>query len=463
MGAYQVPALHTPEDPLSQYAKAMSIRGAMQQQQMGEQDIQKNDIAIQQQQQAVKDQQTVRATLAKYQGDMDKALPELAGQVTPQTYQSLVKMHVDTLKEKTELDTKQLDLKMKHNDQFLGLIDQAKSLPPDQYASQYPMIAQQALSIRPDLKGKIDPSQPIPQEALDALSIGLMTDQNYNAKVKMKQEAQAAADAHAKAQADLPGAQAKSDEAVRSNYASQLAGAKDQADYDQRRGQLPFAIAKQFPDQFDKDAVLQAGMTPHEQASIPMDKLEYKDWYQQQKAKGLPASHADFLLWKNKNSPTMMMSSNLNLTPEATAMAAQLYAQTGQLPGGLSRAPQVTASVINSAAKTQDGSTPDIAANKANYKADSESLKKIQTNFDQVTAFENTAGKNLDVFLKTAKPIIDSGSPLLNTPVRAISDRMAGSDKMAAFNAARTTALTEIAKVLNSSNASGVSVGFGAA
>jgi hypothetical protein len=42
MGAYQVPALHTPEDPLSQYAKAMSIRGAEQQQQMGDQEIQKN-------------------------------------------------------------------------------------------------------------------------------------------------------------------------------------------------------------------------------------------------------------------------------------------------------------------------------------------------------------------------------------------------------------------------------------
>jgi hypothetical protein len=28
MGSYQVPALHTPEDPLSQYAKALSIRSA---------------------------------------------------------------------------------------------------------------------------------------------------------------------------------------------------------------------------------------------------------------------------------------------------------------------------------------------------------------------------------------------------------------------------------------------------
>lgn len=101
-------------------------------------------------------------------------------------------------------------------------------------------------------------------------------------------------------------------------------------------------------------------------------------------------------------------------------------------------------------------SSAEAIAAKGGVQADVASLKKMQTNFDNVTAFENTAGKNLDTFLKTAKGVIDSGSPLINSPLRSVSDRMAGSDKQAAFNAARATALTEISKVLNSSNASGV-------
>lgn len=101
-------------------------------------------------------------------------------------------------------------------------------------------------------------------------------------------------------------------------------------------------------------------------------------------------------------------------------------------------------------------SSADALAAKGGVQADVGSLKKLQSNFDSVSAFENTAGKNLDTFLQTAKGVVDSGSPLINSPLRRVSGQMAGSDKQAAFNAARTTALTEIAKVLNSSNASGV-------
>ncbi len=84
------------------------------------------------------------------------------------------------------------------------------------------------------------------------------------------------------------------------------------------------------------------------------------------------------------------------------------------------------------------------------------SLESLQKNADQVSAFENTAGKNLDVFLRTAQPILDSGSPWINKPLRAVDVGALGSADQAAFNAARVTAVTEIAKVLNSSNASGV-------
>lgn len=98
-------------------------------------------------------------------------------------------------------------------------------------------------------------------------------------------------------------------------------------------------------------------------------------------------------------------------------------------------------------------SSADALAAKAGVQADASSLKKLQTNYDSVTAFENTAGKNLDTFLKTAKDVVDTGSPFLNTPVRMVTSQMVGSEKMAAFNAARQTAVSEIGKVLSSANA----------
>jgi hypothetical protein len=142
------------------------------------------------------------------------------------------------------------------------------------------------------------------------------------------------------------------------------------------------------------------------------------------------------------------------LNPEAAQMAAQMYTQTGALPSGM-RSPGMAAGILNAAA-TGPGGVPNVAANKQSYQANTQSLESLQKNADQVAAFENTAGKNLDVFLRTAQPILDSGSPWINKPLRSIDAGALGSADQAAFNAARVTAVTEIAKVLNSSNASGV-------
>jgi hypothetical protein len=180
---------------------------------------------------------------------------------------------------------------------------------------------------------------------------------------------------------------------------------------------------------------------------VSPEQMQMSDWMKKNPGKG----PADFLKYKASIPITMQQSL---LTPQATAMAGQMYQQTGQLPTGM-RSPGMSAGILNQAAAAPGG-VPNIAGNKMAYAADTHSLDSLQKNFDQVTAFENTAGKNLDVFLNTAKKVVDSGSPLVNTPLRNISSKVAGSENMAAFNAARVTALTEISKVLNSSNASGV-------
>lgn len=159
----------------------------------------------------------------------------------------------------------------------------------------------------------------------------------------------------------------------------------------------------------------------------------------------------------NKASEKIMAGGGGNvLTGDALDQAAERYSTTGQMPpisrgaSGIAQSRQI----MNRAAELHPNQV--LATNSAEFKANQSSLTKLQSNFDQVSAFENTAGKNLDVFLAAAQKVVDSGSPWINKPLRGISSGALGSADLAAFNAARTTALTEISKVLNSANASAV-------
>jgi hypothetical protein len=96
-----------------------------------------------------------------------------------------------------------------------------------------------------------------------------------------------------------------------------------------------------------------------------------------------------------------------------------------------------------------------LASAQSDLKADSGSLNTLQKSRDQVAAFENTAGKNLDQFLATAKKVVDSGSPLINQPIRGLALKLSGNPDQAAFNTARQVAVTEIAKVLSNPGLSG--------
>jgi hypothetical protein len=224
-----------------------------------------------------------------------------------------------------------------------------------------------------------------------------------------------------------------------------MAQAKDQADTD-------LANASMQEKKTAANWYAQHGGAP----GVPAEVMQQSDWLAKNPGKG----PSDYKLWVMRNSPTAVVMNNQlggAGNQDALDMAAQNYRQSGQMPAGFSRSPGTTSAIIARAAQLdQQSGGAGVAANKAMLAANSDSLKNLQKNFDNVTAFENTAGKNLDQFLTTAKSVFDSGSPLVNTPVRMVTDQMAGSANMAAFNAARATALTEIARVLNSSNASGV-------
>jgi hypothetical protein len=98
----------------------------------------------------------------------------------------------------------------------------------------------------------------------------------------------------------------------------------------------------------------------------------------------------------------------------------------------------------------------DLPTQMASFKATQAALVDRQKQASSLNAYESTALKNLDVFLKQAEKVVDTGSPYLNTPLRKMSDRLLGSPQMASFNAARQVVLPEFARIITNPNLTGV-------
>jgi hypothetical protein len=144
--------------------------------------------------------------------------------------------------------------------------------------------------------------------------------------------------------------------------------------------------------------------------------------------------------------------SSQSLSQAALDQAAQKYLDSGILPSGMGMGAQRTA-IQNRAADIDPKAA--LARNQTIYKADSANLANLTKTEGTLSAFENTAGKNLDQFLTLAAKIPDTGLPWLNTPVRLLTKDAVGDANMAAIVAARDVALREIARVTNDPKLSG--------
>lgn len=142
------------------------------------------------------------------------------------------------------------------------------------------------------------------------------------------------------------------------------------------------------------------------------------------------------------------------LSDVALDQAARKYLSTGELPPGYGTAGVMQKTAIQNRAAQLDPNAA-LARNSATFKADSANLTNLQKTEGTLSAFEATAGKNLDQFLELAKNIPDTGVPWLNMPVRMLTANLVGSQNMAAINAARDVALREIARVTNDPKLSG--------
>jgi hypothetical protein len=144
-----------------------------------------------------------------------------------------------------------------------------------------------------------------------------------------------------------------------------------------------------------------------------------------------------------------------NLTPEAKDIVAHQFAMTGQLPPmGMGKAgAKVRTDIINRSAELYKGL--DLPSQQAAFKANQGSLVKMQGQRDAIGSFEETALKNLDQFLATAQKVVDTGSPMINKPLRGISAAVLGTPELAAYNAARQTVIPEFAKILSNPTLAG--------
>lgn len=189
---------------------------------------------------------------------------------------------------------------------------------------------------------------------------------------------------------------------------------------------------------------------------VPVEATQQADWLKNNPGKG----PSDFLLWKLQHTPAaMIMGNQLGGAQNSDALdfAANNYRLSGQMPPDLARSPGTVTAVIRRAAEMdKNAGGTGIAGNKVDLEANKKSLDNLQKQFDSVNAFETTAGKNIDMALQKAAAIPDLGARFANIPVRMINEKMLGTQQMAEFRTAMATAQTEAAKVLNSSNASGV-------
>jgi hypothetical protein len=151
----------------------------------------------------------------------------------------------------------------------------------------------------------------------------------------------------------------------------------------------------------------------------------------------------------------------IQLTPAGLDVAALTYFKTGQMPTlgmgdrGNRQAIINRAATLTPADRTRIEGMADIASNKQDFAANTKSLGALQQQRDSIGAFEQTALKNIDVFLDQAGKVVDTGSPLANTLAREFSGTVLGDKNVAAYKAARQVAINEIAKITSNPTLAG--------
>lgn len=424
------------QNPLDQYAKALSIRGMMNQQQTQQQlapeQIKAAQLENQQKQNQINDSGIFMKSMIAHKGDMNAALEDSAANgMSGQGYWQHATQILQHQTQQATLTKDQLDNQQKVYDQLDGQLQPFKALSPAEQAMQYPTYRARLVQQAPQLDSALPPpNQPPNAQQIQAFEASLLGGKT-SAENAIKQQTATAESTRAQA-AMVSATNPTFGKAIRdlnspdptvaagaTQYLKSFSAAK--AQQEQQTAQAGVA-AKTSPEAIAGETRLAAAKA---QAVIPAE--------------------------VNKSLAVQRATQQLLQGP-ALDQAAERYSATGQMPSGM-RGPAIATQIMGRAAQLHPQQS--LSANSAEYKANEASYKNVTGTLDTLSAFENTGLKNLKQFTDLAAKIPDTGVPWLNTPVRLLSDKMVGSANMAAVNAARSVALREIARVTNDPKLSG--------
>ena len=199
--------------------------------------------------------------------------------------------------------------------------------------------------------------------------------------------------------------------------------------------------------------------TPVSGAVMPLPMMEAKYVsLAQKKAAGQPLDPTDAAFMKGMEKyKTLVPTAQINLqagllTDQAKQMAAQNYAQTGQMPQGM-RSPGMAAGILNQAAAAPGG-VPDIAQNKMVYGAQTALEKSAIAGpiGQQVTAY-NTAIAHAQQLQQAADALQNGDVRVLNKVGNALGYQF-GSDLTTNFNVIKNALAGEVSKVFKGGEAS---------
>lgn len=395
---------------------------------LGSQQIQQQQLQLEQQK--VADQKLVMQHLQDNPKDtLGDAADALKGKISLPAYTNLKDTDA-TIQQKhaaaTDADLKNFngvhDAQQKIYSNVAGLSDA-------DLAKQWPAISTEFNSI-PGNNAKVDPNQPLTQAQLQQHGVALGLQEAY-----LKQEQ------------DKRKETAETTEATnKGNEAAAGAAAKNQE-------------------------ALWYKLHPEAGApGVPAETASAADWLAKPENKGKTLSDYNIAMKKivpaynfslanptppAAGTPVGDIAKKFGMTAESFDQAAEKYYSTGTLPPvgrGNPAGMALNKAIMNRTAELHAGQS--LAEGSAEFAANKGSLGKLQANLDQVSAFENTAIKNLDMFTGLAKKAIDTGLPILNRPARLASGLLGSSDQ-ASFEAARQVAVNEIAKVTSSPGLAG--------
>lgn len=459
-------------DPLQEYQKSLQIKSLIGQQAMQQQQMQaaqteqsQRELQLQQQQQDVADRDAFNKSFHDANGDWDTAIKNAP--TNGMSGQGVLKYQLARTQQVTQMATMQKDLlanEAAKSDQYAKDAYQVQQISdPNQRAATWTTLRNGHIAA-----GTAKPGD-IPQQVPDDQTLqGIVS--SHKATADMAKDAIALQEQKAK----LPGEQAEATGKQYATAAQTMGGAQDQLSWTARRNMAVSndkTVASLIPEQYSPQAaeqVRQLGIAPKDLANQAPDKLELASFLKNPPP-GYKATPVEFLRYQKsltpilnfnlanasgQGKPAAQVAQQFGMTPEAFDQASEKYNSTGQMPplgrGGSGMALQ--RAIMNRSAELHPGAS--LAANSAEYKANAASLGGLQKNLDAVSAFENTAGKNLDLFTNLAQKALDTGIPLLNTPVRMAAAGL-GSTDQAALNAARQVAINEIAKVTSNPGLSG--------